>query len=154
MRRTALFVLVFLLPFVVSGCSTVEDFFVVNSSDSKIEVSVKWRDNLYSGLQKYKFERFDGKKFERIELGSAFTSEEIGKAEEKNEILVVLQPREMLRVHGVLNKSREEIANKVDESFHIEYLSLKGTKGNIEMSGEQAWYQFRELGQGHFIIYR
>ncbi len=154
MHRTAICVLVFLLPFIVSGCSTIENFYVVNGSDSPLEVSVKWRANLYSGLGKYKSASFDGKRFEKLESLPAFSEEEIVAAETKNEIVVVLQPREMLRVHGVLNKSKEQIAKGIDDSFHIEYLGLKGKKGNMELSGEQTWFQFREMDQGYFIIYR
>lgn len=154
MRKAAITVLFTFLALLVTGCSTIDDFFVVNSSDSVLEVSVKWRENLYSGLRRYKFERFDGKRFERLEMANAFSPEEIGVAEEKNEIRVLLEPREILRVHGVLNESRESIAKAVDSSFRIEFLSLKGKRGTVELTGDQVWYQFHEMDQGYFLVYR
>lgn len=152
MKKFTLLSLILSLSIFLPGCSYGYDFIIANVSDGVLEIELKWKENLYSTPYKFKFETFDGKTFEKLEAIDGFTKEEIEAAEEKNSFKISLEPKQALRIHTMINEERDD--NKLNESFHINYLNLKGKRGIIEMTNEQIWFQFRKINQDYFIIYK
>ena len=154
MKRIVLLSLILCSIILLSGCSYVDDFIIVNNSNGVIEIEYKWKENLYSTPYKFRFERFDGETFNKLEAIDGFTKEQIDSAEEKNIFRISLEPKQALRIHAISNFEDKDFDTKVDESFRINFLSLKGINGSIELMDDQVWFQFRKMDKGYFIIYK
>ncbi|HNQ15054.1 MAG TPA: hypothetical protein PKM58_05790 [Pyrinomonadaceae bacterium] len=147
---TRIFLVLLISAFVLSltACSVRYDFMIVNETDAPLEIGLKWNDVLKVPLRTYSYLSFDGKKFEQLEL---IHTSDVG---EKQEIRVVLEPKQALSVHSIDEWPREAIRRMVDSEYRIYQIDLKGSKGEIHLSGEQTWNQFREMDGGYFLIYR
>lgn len=154
MKRLVLLSLILCSIMLLSGCSYVDDFIIVNNSNGVIEIEYKWKENLHLTPYKFRFERFDGKTFDKIEVIGGFTKEEIDFAEERNTFRISLEPKQALRIHAINNFEDKSFDTKVDESFRVNFLSLKGINGSIELTGDQVWFQFRKMDRGYFIDYK
>lgn len=151
MVRLILGVFLFGAVIFLSGCSVIDDFLIVNDSDASLKVGLKWKEGLLTPLRIFTFDRFNGRKFERLEPLSDVA---MGFAEERDEILVTLQPRQALHVHRVREWSQEHIRKMVDSDYRIYEIDLNGSKGNVRLTGEQTWFQFQRLDNGYFLVYR
>jgi len=154
MKRIVLLSLILCSIILLSGCSYVDDFIIVNNSNGVIEIEYKWKEELHSSPYKFRFERFDGKTFNKLETIDSFTKEQIDSAEEKNIFQISLEPKQALRIHAISNFEDKDFDTKVDTSFRINFLSLKGINGSIELTGDQVWFQFRKMDKGYFINYK
>lgn len=148
MKRIFLALLVSVSAILMSGCSTVEYFMIVNESDAPLEIVLKWKDGLKGPLRKHSYVGFNGRKFDRLEPLDDM------KAGDKNEIRIMLDPKQAISVHSIYQWPREAIRRLVDSDYRVYQIDLKGAKGEMHLSGEQAWFQFREMDQGYFLIYR
>ncbi len=152
MKRLILIGFVLGMSIILTGCSYGYNFFIANVSNNILEVELKWKENLYSSPYKFKFENFDGKSFEKLESADGFTKEEIESAEAKKSLKISLEPKQALRIHLIHNKEIDE--NKADESFRFKHLSLKGGNGNIQLTDDQIWFQFRKIKTDYVILYK
>ena len=142
------------LSVILSGCSYSYDFIVANDSGEVLEVDLKWNKELYSSPYKFKFEKISVNAVEKLEAVGGFTKEENDAAEQINTLHVSLEPKQALRIHKVTNRDNKKFDVEVDNTFQINFLSLKGKSGTIELTGSQVWFQFRSIGAGYFIVYK
>lgn len=154
MKKFILLTLIIWSTLLFSGCSNINDFYIANNSNDILEVELKWDKDLYDTPYKFNFEKFNDKTFEKLEDISGFTKEEIELAEQANTFRVLLEPKQALRIHRINHPKKEKIRTTVDESFRINFLRLKGKTGTIEMTGDAIWFQFREIDNDYFIIYK
>lgn len=154
MKRAILLTLILCSTMLLSSCSYGYDFIIVNSSNDVIEIEYKWNENLYSTPYKFQFASFDGKTFDKLEAIDGFTKEEIDSAEESNIFRISLEPKQALRIHSISNVEDKNFDTKVHESFRINFISLKGRSGSIELTDDQVWFQFRKMGGWYFINYK
>lgn len=155
MKRFGVLVLILLFAILLSGCSYGYDFMIVNNSDAVLEIEYRWQGNLASTPYKFRFENFDGKTFSKLEpIEGSFTEEDFELAERAKFFRVSLEPKQALRIYAIYNVERDKVEGKLDESFNIDYLKLKGNKGTIEITGKQVWIQFQQTQGNYFMIYR
>src|SRR5687768_17462689 len=126
MKKFILLTLIIWSTLLLSGCSYSYSFFIANNSNDILEVEFKWDKNLSSTPYKFKFENYNDKTFEKLKAISDFTKEEIELAEQANTFRVSLEPKQALRIHSIINESKEKFRTKVDEFFRINFLRLKG----------------------------
>jgi hypothetical protein len=153
MKRAALLSLILCSTMLLSGCSYSHEFFIINNSNDVLEIEYKWSENLYSTPYKFRFAGFDGSTVDKLETIDGFTKEEIDSAEERNLFRISLEPRQALRIHSITNEEIKNFDTKVHETFRINFLSLKGKSGSIELTDDQVWFQFRKMNRGYFISY-
>ncbi|CAN5635458.1 hypothetical protein BH20ACI4_BH20ACI4_02970 [soil metagenome] len=154
MKRLFLFSLIICSTLLLAGCSYSNDFFIANNSDGILEIEFKWNENLYVTPYKFKFEKFNDKIVERLEAVGSFTKEEIESAEQTNTFRVTLDPNQALRIHSIISEENEKTRTTIDKSFRINFLRLKGKNGTIELTGDQIWFQFRQVENDYFIVYK
>jgi hypothetical protein len=62
-----------------------------------------------------------------------------------NTFHISLEPKQALQKHSTINRENKKFDVEVDDTFRINFISLKGKNGSIELKDNQVWFQFRKM---------
>jgi len=142
--------LVFACVALLSACSYISDFVVVNESDEPIEVSYKIRESAYEVFQEIakpaKIAEADlrgsNKHWQELEAGNYRLDRGT------RTIAVQVMPHEALRLEGIPNYSEASDA----DNFKIEEVLVRGSHDEVRMQGNQVRKRFMKESVSLYVF--
>ena len=156
MNRKLFLIIPFALIFLLSACSTREDFVVINKSGTVIEVIYKLKRCTPESPGKY----VDVNPPAKLSVEEIQKSDHIWKNLPKEQykydgstctFMVSVAPNEALLVDYTFNY-RGHNSESSELHFDLEALSITGAKGTMRLEGRQTQTQFQEHESGDYVI--
>ncbi len=152
MKHLSLSLLSFCFVFSLAGCSSRDDFVVINKSDRTI--TVQYRLKRTSGLPGNYFNfkppaKLPLSEFEKAEYQWQDLARDQYQFDDFTGTLrVTLAPEEVLLVDSAINYRGSE------NQFDLESINILGARGSISLEGRQAQTQFKLEDKKYVIRYR
>jgi len=137
-------VLIFAL--LLSACSTVEEFIIVNNSNAVLNVEYRYKSQnlFFSELKKISADNLmnSDKKWRELSV------DEYQIDEKTKTVKAIIAPHEALIIEKEVNYRGHD-----SEESNIEELTLSGINGTLEFEGKQAQTQFEKQENGDYMIF-
>lgn len=143
MERKNIFIIVLLLVFFSTSCSTVSNFIVINSSNADLEIEYQIK-GIYKNPKR-------------------ISAENIGKSEEKwqefpNDDLIIDRNLKTIKLklasnEALLITSKLNYMGHDSDDLEVERIKLSGKNGISEFEGKQVKMQFGKEDKGNYVIF-
>jgi hypothetical protein len=153
MKRILTSLILLSMVLVLSSCSSIDDFVVVNRSDAPVEVIYTFMrsESGESHVEQPRImETTDLRKADRV--WEEIPSGQYVLDAKTGTVAVRLAPGKALRLNTSVNY--REGSEDADTKFGIVTLSLAGAKGSIKLEGRQARMFFRYEEKCHVLTYQ
>lgn len=154
MKRVLIFP-TFALVLLLTACSYISSFVILNETEQPIEVRYKVKPSPLDPLQTVGLPAKTAKANirNRDKEWQTLTPEQYKFDREARTLTIQVMPDEALQVERITNYRGHD--NAYPDSFAIEEISIKGASGEVKLQGDQARRSFiEESGSTYTLTYR
>jgi hypothetical protein len=143
-RRIIISLFVFCLTLVLTACSTVENFIIVNNSDDVLRIEYQSRNIPFNEFKKISADKITSPEKNWQEL----SADEYEIDAQTKTVKTKIAPKEALLIDKEVNYQGHD-----EESFNITNIKLLGKNGVISFEGKQAQTAFEKQENRDYVIF-
>jgi hypothetical protein len=148
MRKLLLIFLIFAISFLASSCSWQVSFYVVNESDSAIDVEyILLRDEFPAKMSLENWNSWFGNN----KIWNTVHSNDFQHDLKTHAYKITIGPKEILKFH---EDNDACVTSQMKERFDIKRVKISGKKGTIIYEGDKFFQQFQRKGDQYTITYK